>query len=351
MPEPATSRNHLRNTRRAGNVNRHDAPLRPKRFFTGQRFGFRPIYPNCNMDMLPFFCPQQDGILVLNKPTGPTSAACIAAIKRRLGQKKIGHAGTLDPMASGVLLVLLGQGTKLSGHLMSSGEKIYAGTVLLGQTTDTWDAMGKIIAQTDASSITPAMVEEAVLSFTGETEQEVPPYSAAKHEGKPLYALARKGLDVPVKTKTVHVSHAAIEWVDLPYFRFRVACGSGTYIRSLAHSLGIRLQCGATLTELTREYSHPFGLEQAHGLDEVLATPEEFAKRVVSIADALPSWQRLRLSEGEAARIRNGAALPFRGEEAENALLEDAEGAPLALARRVERSGAAYWAVERGLWN
>ena len=303
------------------------------------------------MDKKPLLCPQQDGVLALHKPKGPTSAACIAKIKRHLGQKKIGHAGTLDPMASGVLLVLLGQGTKLSGHLMGSGEKIYAGTVRLGQTTDTWDAEGKIVAEADASCITPAMLEEAVSLFVGETEQEVPPYSAAKHEGKPLYALARKGLDVPVKTKTVHVSHAAIEWVDLPYFRFRVACGSGTYIRSLAHSLGIRLQCGATLTGLIREYSHPFGLHQAHDLDEVLAAPEVFAERVASIADALPAWQRIRLSESEAAHVRNGTALPFRGEVADNALLEEANGTALALAKRIERSGQWFWAVERGLWN
>jgi tRNA pseudouridine 55 synthase len=303
------------------------------------------------MDKKPLICPQQDGVIVLQKPKGPTSAACIAKIKRHLGQKKIGHAGTLDPMASGVLLVLLGQGTKLSGHLMGSGEKIYVGTVRLGQTTDTWDAEGKIIAEADTSLVTPAMLEDAVSLFIGDTEQEVPPYSAAKHEGRPLYELARKGLDVPVKTKTVHVSHAAIEWVDLPYFRFRVACGSGTYIRSLAHSLGIRLQCGATLTELTREYSHPFGLSQAHDLDEVLTTPEMFAERVVSIADALPAWQRIRLTERDAAQVRNGAALPFCGEETDNALLEDADGTALALARRMERSGCPLWAVERGLWN
>ena len=303
------------------------------------------------MDKLPYSCPQQDGVLALQKPKGPTSAACIAKIKRHLGQKKIGHAGTLDPMASGVLLVLLGQGTKISGHLMDGGEKIYAGTVRLGQTTDTWDAEGKIIAEADASSVSLAMIEEAVSLFVGETEQEVPPYSAAKHEGKPLYALARKGLDVPVKTKTVHVTHAAIEWVDLPYFRFRVACGSGTYIRSLAHSLGIRLQCGATLTELTREYSHPFGLAQAHPLDEVLATPEVFATRVASIADALPSWQRIRLSPNDVALVKNGVALPFCGKVADNALMEEEDGTPLALAKRVERSGSWFWAVDRGLWN
>ncbi|MDL2210759.1 tRNA pseudouridine(55) synthase TruB [Desulfovibrio sp. OttesenSCG-928-O18] len=296
-------------------------------------------------------CPQQDGVLVLNKPKGPTSAACIGKIKRHLGQKKIGHAGTLDPMASGVLLVLLGQGTKLSGHLMGSGEKVYAGTVLLGQTTDTWDAEGKIIASADASFVTPAMVEEAVSLFVGDTEQEVPPYSAAKHGGKPLYELARKGLDVPVKTKTVHVSKAAIEWVDLPYFHFRVACGSGTYIRSLAHSLGMRLQCGATLTELTREYSHPFGLTEAHNLDEVLGTPEVFASRVSPIADALPAWQKIRLSPREVDLVRNGMALPFRGEDADCALFESENGTPVALVKRAEHAGQPVWAVERGLWT
>ena len=307
------------------------------------------------MDKKPLICPQQDGVIVLQKPKGPTSAACIAKIKRHLGQKKIGHAGTLDPMASGVLLVLLGQGTKLSGHLMGSGEKIYVGTVRLGQTTDTWDAEGKIIAEADTSLVTPAMLEDAVSLFIGDTEQEVPPYSAAKHEGRPLYELARKGLDVPVKTKTVHVSHAAIEWVDLPYFRFRVACGSGTYIRSLAHSLGIRLQCGATLTELTREYSHPFGLEHAHDLEAVLATPEVFGTRVASIADALPSWRRVRLSFAEAALVRNGVALPLRdpidAKGHGGALLEDADGTALALAKRAEHTGNVVWAIERGLWN
>ena len=302
------------------------------------------------MDTHTHLLPQQNGVLILNKPKGPTSAACIAKIKRRLGQKKIGHAGTLDPMASGVLLVLLGQGTKLSGHLMGSGEKIYAGTVLLGQTTDTWDAEGEVTMTADASSITEAMIYEAVSAFIGDTEQEVPPYSAAKHEGKPLYALARKGLETPVKKKTVHVSDAAVEWVDLPYFRFRVACGSGTYIRSLAHSLGIRLGCGATLTELTREYSHPFGLDFAHDLEEVLGTPEAFGSRVIAIANALPSWQRIRLADNEVALVRNGMPIPFGGDGSELAILEDADGTAVALAKRAERSGKDIWAIERGLW-
>ena len=302
--------------------------------------------------------PQADGVLVLNKPKGPTSAACIGIIKRKLGQKKIGHAGTLDPMASGVLLVLLGQATKLSGHLMEAGEKVYAGTVLLGQTTDTWDAEGTVLAVKDASHVTRAMLEEAVFALRGETEQEVPPYSAAKHQGKPLYELARKGLETPVKTKTVRVTRVEIEWVDLPRFRFRVSCGSGTYIRSLAHSLGIRLCTGATLMELTREYSHPFGLSVAHDLDAVTADPEGFGERVVSIADALPAWPCFALDETGAALVKNGMKIPlehcaFTGTltPGMNALLCDGTGKALALAKAVADKGGFAWAVVRGLWN
>lgn len=325
----------------------------PKRYFTGQDSRF--LYMCLTLPMKSdIFCPQQHGVLVVNKPKGPTSAACLSRIKRVLGQKKIGHAGTLDPMASGVLLVLLGSGTKLSGHLMDSGEKIYAGTVLLGQSTDTWDAEGTVTGTGDVSHVTPAMLEKAVRAFIGDTEQDVPPYSAAKHEGKPLYALARKGLATPVKTKTVRVSHAEIEWVDLPQFRFRVTCGSGTYIRSLAHSLGIRLGCGATLTELTRKYSHPFGLDAAHDLEDVLAAPEALASRVTSIADALPAWPRVTLSEKETALVKNGTALPLAGREdsetGTRALLLDAQHNALALAAREERPDGFVWAVTRGLW-
>ncbi|MDL2271555.1 tRNA pseudouridine(55) synthase TruB [Desulfovibrio sp. OttesenSCG-928-I05] len=305
-------------------------------------------------------CAQQDGILVVNKPSGPTSAACIAKIKRQLGQKKIGHAGTLDPMASGVLLVLLGQATKLSGHLMAAGEKIYAGTLRLGEATDTWDAEGTVTERRDASHVTEAMLADGIASWIGETEQEVPPYSAAKHQGKPLYELARKGLETPVKTKTVRITSAEIQWVDFPHCRFRVACGSGTYIRSLAHSLGIRLGCGATLTELTREYSHPFGLDSAHDLDTILGNPDRFAECVTPLHAALPNWPLFTLSGDEEARVKNGMRIPFRGwdgnpaagfDPGATALMQNADGVPVALAECGLDNGAPAWVIIRGLWN
>lgn len=136
--------------------------------------------------------PQLHGVIVLDKPSGPTSARCLAALKR-LGQKKIGHAGTLDPMASGVLLVLLGNATKIASHLLADGGKVYGGALRLGRTTDTWDREGRVIAEAPWDRVTPEQVRAAVAGWRGVSEQPVPPYSAAKHQGTPLYRLARRG--------------------------------------------------------------------------------------------------------------------------------------------------------------
>lgn len=302
--------------------------------------------------------PQLDGVLVLNKPSGPTSARCVAALKR-LGQKKIGHAGTLDPLASGVLLILLGQGTKLSSFLMEGGGKVYRGTLRLGQTTDTWDSQGEVLAEAPWQAVRPDDVTREIEAWAGLREQPVPPYSAAKHEGQPLYRLARRGKTPPAKVKAVQISQAATLEVSLPFVRFRVACGSGTYVRSLAHSLGMRLGCGAVLTELVREYSHPFGLDEASGLDALLADPTLLATRVRPLADALPAWPRIRLTPEQERRVRNGMPVPACAAGAEgpdarkaaHALLCAPDGAALALARRDATPLGDAWAVERGLWG
>ena len=299
--------------------------------------------------------PQQHGILVLRKPSGPTSARCLTAIKR-LGQKKIGHAGTLDPLASGVLLVLLGHATKLSGHLLAGGGKVYSGTFCLGQTTDTWDIEGKVVAEAPWQHVSEADVRREIAAWLELTEQPVPPYSAAKHEGQPLYKLARKGVETPAKVKRMEISLAETLDVSLPFVSFRVACSSGTYIRSLAHSLGTRLGCGAVLTELTREYSHPFGLDVARDPADFTAEPALLPGCVISVADALPHWPRVDLTPEEAARIRNGMAVPCHTPQADAApgdelafLME--QGQPLALAKRELTPAGPCWAVLRGLWN
>lgn len=298
---------------------------------------------------------QLDGVLILDKPPGPTSAACLERIKHRLGQRKIGHAGTLDPLATGVLVVLLGQGTKL-GPYLTGGRKTYSGQLRLGLCTDTYDSEGVVQEERPWEHLDPQAVREAVLSWREQTQQVVPPVSAAKHQGRPLYALARAGLDVPVKVKAIEISRVEVLSVDLPLVRFRVGVSAGSYIRSLVHSLGMRLGCLAVLTALTREASHPFDLGQAHGLDEVLAEPEAFAGKVIPLADALPHWPRVRLTAEQAALVQNGVQLPaaaaaLDGTPGPRAMLLAASGEPLALAELVERDGAPRWAVLRGLWQ
>ncbi|MDR2669610.1 MAG: tRNA pseudouridine(55) synthase TruB, partial [Desulfovibrio sp.] len=203
------------------------------------------------MDETILMPPQQDGVLVLNKAKGPSSADCLRAIKRGLGQKKIGHAGTLDPMAEGVLPVLLGQATKIFGPLLEAGEKVYSGIILLGVVTDTWDAEGSVVERHPVKDVDDARIKSECAGLVGSYEQEVPAYSAAKYRGKPLYALARKGLETPAGTKPISIYRCRAELVGPERISFRVTCGSGTYIRSLAHSLGKRLGCGGTLERLT----------------------------------------------------------------------------------------------------
>ncbi|WP_428560152.1 MAG: tRNA pseudouridine(55) synthase TruB [Solidesulfovibrio sp. DCME] len=295
--------------------------------------------------------PQLHGVLVLDKPSGPTSTACLTAIKR-LGQKKIGHAGTLDPLAAGVLVVLLGEATKIAPYVME-GEKTYLGALRLGLTTDTYDIQGTVTAEAPWDHVGPAALTEAVAAWARETRQEVPPYSAAKHQGRPLYELARKGLAAPVKSKEISVSDARVEHVDLPSATFRVRVSAGVYIRSLVHSLGKRLDCGAVMTALTREASRPFDLRQAHGLEDILAAPASLAERVIPLEKALPHWRTVPLGHEAAVLVRQGVRLRA-GHEAtagENALLCDEDSRPLALARAEEADGGLRWAILRGLFG
>lgn len=294
--------------------------------------------------------PQLDGVLVLDKPEGPTSAACLNAIKR-LGQKKIGHAGTLDPLASGVLVVLLGQATKLAGHL-TGAVKTYRGRLRLGVATDTYDSQGSVVSERDCSHVTAEAMRQAVLDWKGTTVQEVPAYSAAKHQGKPLYALARAGEDVPVKSKEITVFAAEALDIALPETDFRVSCSAGTYVRSLVHSLGMRFDCGAILTALRREESRPFTLDRAIALQDVLDDPDMLPGKVIGIADALPEWPQARLSAEDAKRVKNGMRLSAHGQAGPGAraLFLEEDGSPLALAETVAEAGDVRWSILRGLW-
>lgn len=296
---------------------------------------------------------QLNGILILDKPAGPGSAQCLRALKRQ-GQRKIGHAGTLDPMASGVLPVLLGQATKLSGWLLRCGRKVYSGVIRLGVETDTWDMQGRILVESPTAGITAGQIEAEIAAWLEMEEQQVPAYSAAKHNGQPLYKLARQGRDTPVKIKKVRIFEAGMLSCDMPHVAFRVATGSGAYIRSLAHSLGKRLGCGAALVALRREYSHPFSIDQAVTLAELEAGI--MPGHVLPLADALPHWPRVELAAAQASAARNGMPvdMPDISREicggSDYAFLFYA-GEPLAIGQKICANGKMAWRIERGLWQ
>lgn len=292
---------------------------------------------------------QLDGIFVLNKPSGPSSAQCLKIFKR-FGQKKLGHAGTLDPLADGVLLVLLGQATKLSSWLLAEGKKTYAATVRLGIETDTWDTEGTVLARKPVDGITAEAIGNIVASLCGEQVQEVPAYSAAKFQGQPLYKLTRKGIKAPVKHKIVKIYKADLLSAELPHATFRVECSSGSYIRSLAHSLGQRLGCGAALCNLTREYSHPFSLAEASALEDLERQPAILPGRLLPLSAALPDWPKIQLTAEQAEAVRNGQGIRASHESASHAFLCRGD-TPLALARLDDASREARWQVIRGLWN
>ncbi len=300
---------------------------------------------------------QCHGVLILNKPKGRTSAGCLQDIKYPLNQKKIGHAGTLDPIAQGVLVVLLGKGTKLASFL-GEGKKTYWAEICLGLESDTFDKEGKIEARHSWSHVKPEAIKTAIDSWVRLTEQDVPPYSAAKYKGKPLYALKRHGLKVPQKTKTIHIDQTEVLEINLPFVRFRVTCSQGTYIRSLAHNLGKRLQCGAILNDLIREKSYPFDLSQAYDLENILSEPDKLYQKVKELPYSLPHWDKAILEDYKAKKVKNGIWL--RADEVNSispkpekkrAFFLTTKGAALALVESKRKGNQMYWSIIRGVWT
>ena len=190
-------------------------------------------------------------IISIDKPKGWTSFDVVRFIKRQFQEKKVGHLGTLDPMATGVLPVFLGQATRLI-PLFNNVDKTYRAVCKFGESTDTYDAEGTITQTLDPSFLNPQEVTKAVNSFLGQQEQQPPPFSAAKVNGVPAYKLARQGLEVPVKIRSVTFHELEVESVELPFAQFKVNCSKGTYIRTLVNDLGLLLKAGAHLTALER---------------------------------------------------------------------------------------------------
>lgn len=229
------------------------------------------------------------GVLLVDKPQGMTSHDIVARMRRVFRIKKIGHAGTLDPMATGLLLILVGKATKVSQFLMSM-DKEYTGTVKLGETTDSQDADGEIVETKPVPELTQADVEKVMATFMGDQYQTPPMFSAKKVNGQKLYKLARQGLTIEREARVIHVNRYDILDFNLPEVSVIVGSSKGTYIRTLAYDLGERLGCGGHLSALRRTQVGKFRIEDANTLEEIEnMAPSELRTKLIPVNQAVPS--------------------------------------------------------------
>ena len=250
-----------------------------------------------------------NGLLVIDKPGGVTSHDVVSRLRKITGEKSIGHLGTLDPMATGVLPLLLGKFTRLAQYF-SAAEKSYTGTIRFGFATDTYDADGDRVGEPNQPRLSLDQVRAAAARFHGEIEQTPPAFSAKKIGGKPAYKLARAGHDVQLKPVKITIQSFAITALDGDQATFAMSISAGGYVRSVAHELGCDLGCGAHLSSLRRTRAGAFTVEDAHGLDEL----EELARDVARLEklcihprNVLTEMPSVTGDEFTLGRLRNGA--------------------------------------------
>ena len=231
-----------------------------------------------------------EGILLVDKPAGITSHDIVDRLRRKLKMKKIGHAGTLDPLATGLMIMLIGKATKVSQFLISL-DKVYEGEFLLGLETDSQDADGQVVQEKPVSpEINEERVMEEMKSFLGDQYQTPPMFSAKKIDGVPLYKMARKGKTVEREPRFIRISELSLKKWDSPKGEFRMACSKGTYVRTVLHDLGQRLECGAHLTSLRRTQIDQFEIGGASTLEDLETIPlGEFQSLLIPIHKAVPT--------------------------------------------------------------
>ncbi|MEE8390754.1 MAG: tRNA pseudouridine(55) synthase TruB [Anaerolineae bacterium] len=281
--------------------------------------------------------PQTDGILNLNKPRGPTSHDVVSRVRALTGVRRVGHAGTLDPLATGVLLVCVGRATRVAEYLMA-GRKVYRARVRLGSTTDTYDAEGQVVAEAEeAFEASRDQVEATLAQFRGTITQVPPMYSAIKHKGTPLHRLARRGVEMAQvlqsKARQVEIFQLELTAWEPPDCTLEITCSPGTYVRSLAHDLGKALGCGAHLTGLIRLASGTFHLEDTVTLEDLAqaATEDRWPDLLHPIDVALTHFPALHLDAGTARRVCSGQTVQVR--ESESAGVQVGGGDEARLAR------------------
>ena len=230
-----------------------------------------------------------EGILLIDKPKGITSHDVVNRVRRIFHMKKVGHAGTLDPMATGLMILLVGKATKVSQYLMSM-DKEYTGTIRLGQSTDSQDAEGELVEERPVPNLTEAEILTQMKSFVGDQYQTPPMFSAKKVGGQPLYKLARKGKTIEREPRVIHISRFEMSEFKTPEISFLVACSKGTYVRTIAHDLGEKIGCGAHLNALRRTGIGSFRIEKASMLEALAEeTPTVLRRHLIPILQAVPS--------------------------------------------------------------
>jgi tRNA pseudouridine55 synthase len=251
-----------------------------------------------------------NGILNINKPEGMTSFSVISRLRHVTGQKHVGHTGTLDPIATGVLPVCFGQATRISRFITES-DKTYVATIKLGISTDTYDREGKITGENDFSGITPEQATATLQSFCGTIKQVPPAFSAIKLQGQKLYKLARSGIMLKPEAREVTINHLHILSMELPLISVEIDCSKGTYIRSLAHDLGQVLGCGAHLTKLERTRCGIFTIKDAVELSaaEQAVTKREWESLLHPIDYPLTSYIKVILDNEQENQVRRGLSV------------------------------------------
>ncbi len=255
-----------------------------------------------------------DGLILVNKPPGVTSHDVVAKIRNILGKQKVGHYGTLDPLATGLMVIAVGKTTRLF-PFYSKKDKAYSGRIRLGFSTDTYDSTGKPTSPENAEIPQKAALRKAMKKFVGEIEQVSPPYSAKKYKGKPSYELARKKKEFVPRSSQVFIHYFDLIKYTPPEFEFRVGCSSGTYIRSLAHDLGQHVGCGAHLSELTRTAVGDYSLDKSLDIETIRLFNEkgQIDKFLVPLEFLLPEFPKIVLNERGSVLAKNGNRITLEG--------------------------------------
>ncbi len=258
------------------------------------------------------------GLLLVDKPAGPTSHDVVQAARHALRQRRIGHTGTLDPAATGLLLLCVGKATRLQQYLLA-WPKTYVGEIRLGFATATYDAEGEPLGEpAPVPELPPAALEQLAQRFTGVLDQLPPPYSAKKHAGRKFYELARAGEEVPLEPKRVTVHALALEAVAPDRLRFQVTCSSGTYVRSLAHDLGAQLGCGGHLAELRRVRIGPWEVAQAVPAESLAQADRATARAaLIPLESALLPFPEVVVNPTAAGHFAHGQEITVREAEGE----------------------------------